>query len=243
MAVIRQQRESYTKGDTIYTIDTGMYKIVVTDAAGNVWNTEFASTKKNVLTDTLQKQYFEIYDADGNYFAFSSYESALAFATARENGYIRKGEWKSESWDTGIAMDAIDAANAVNGEYFIYKKSGNPDEWVAYFTTERLNEVIAEYAKVGIKSYYYWEKEPAKVADGENLFSYSDVKNIIANSVKLGENIGASINGEMIVDTVIETEGKHIRAIDKTRLCEFIGELESQTMKQVNRAIRVSLAI
>lgn len=36
---------------------------------------------------------------------------------------------------------------------------------------------------------------------------------------------------------------EHIRAIDKTRLCEFIGELEGQTIKQVNRAIRVSLAI
>lgn len=215
--------KAYTKGDTVYTIDTGVYKIVVTDAAGNVWNTEFTSTKKNVLTDTLQKQYFEIYDADGNYFSFSSYDSALAFATARENGYIRKGEWKSESWDTGIAMDAIDAANAVNGEYFIYKKSGNPDEWVAYFTTERLNEVIAEYAKVGIKSYYYWEKEPATVADGENLFSYSDVKSILANSVKLGDNIGASINGEMIVDTVIETEGKHILVISDSwgNTCEY----------------------
>ena len=36
---------------------------------------------------------------------------------------------------------------------------------------------------------------------------------------------------------------EHIRAIDKTRLRDFIGELEGQTMKQVNRAIRISLAI
>lgn len=215
--------KSYTKGETIHTIDTGIYKVVVTDYAGNTWNTEFSSTKKNILTDTLQKEYFEINDADGKYFAFSSYENALAFATARENGYIRKGEWKSESWDTGIAMDAIDAANAVNGEYFIYKKSGNPDEWVAYFTTERLNAVIAEYAKVGIESYYYWEKEPATASDGENLFSYSDFKNILANSVTLGDNVGASLDGEMIVDTVIETEGKHILVISDSwgNTCEY----------------------
>ena len=215
--------KSYTKGETIHTIDTGVYKVVVTDYAGNTWNTEFSSTKKNILTDTLQKEYFEINDADGKFFAFSTYENALAFATERENGFVRKGEWKSESWDAGIAMDAIDAANAVNGEYFIYKKSGNPDEWVAYFTEDRLNEVIAEYAKVGIESYYYWEKAPATIADGENLFSYSDSKNILANSVTLGDNIGASIDGEVIVDTVIETEGKHLLIVsdDWGNTCEY----------------------
>ena len=215
--------KSYTKGETIHTIDTGVYKVVVTDYAGNTWNTEFSSTKKNILTDTLQKEYYEINDADGKFFAFSTYENALAFATERENGFVRKGEWKSESWDAGIAMDAIDAANAVNGEYFIYKKSGNPDEWVAYFTEDRLNEVIAEYAKVGIESYYYWEKAPATIADGENLFTYSDSKNILANSVTLGDNIGASIDGEVIVDTVIETEGKHLLIVsdDWGNTCEY----------------------
>ena len=215
--------KSYTKGEIIHTIDTGAYKVVVTDYAGNTWNTEFSSTKKNIMTDTLQKEYFEIYDADGEFFAFSTYENALAFATERENGYVRKGEWKSESWDAGIAMDAIDAANAVNGEYFIYKKSGNPDEWVAYFTEDRLNEVIAEYAKVGIESYYYWEKTPATIADGENLFTYSDSKNILANSVTLGDNIGASIDGEEIVDAVFATEGKHLLVVsdDWGNTCEY----------------------
>ena len=215
--------KSYTKGEIIHTIDTGVYKIVVTDRAGNTWNTEFSSTKKNIMTDTLQKEYYEINDADGEYFAFASYESALEFAKARESSFVRKGEWKSESWDTGIAMDAIDAANAVNGEYFIYKKSGNPDEWVAYFTVERLNQVIEEYAKVGIESYYYWEKEPSTIAEGENLFTYSADKNILANSVTLGDNIGASIDGVVIVDNVIETEGKHILVVsdDWGNTCEY----------------------
>ena len=215
--------ESYTKGEVVYTIDTGVYKVVVTDRAGNTWSTEFSSTKKNIMTDTLQKEYYEINDADGEFFAFASYESALGFAKARENGFVRKGEWKSESWDTGIAMDAIDAANAVNGEYFIYKKSGNPDEWVAYFTVERLNQVIEEYAKVGIESYYYWEKAPATIADGENLFAYSDSKNILANSVTLGDNIGATINGEEIVETVFATEGKHLLIVsdDWGNTCEY----------------------
>lgn len=36
---------------------------------------------------------------------------------------------------------------------------------------------------------------------------------------------------------------EHIRAIDKTRLREFIGELEGHTVKKVDRAICVSLNI
>ncbi len=200
---------TYHKGDTIHTIDTATYKVVVTDAAGNTWSTEFASTKKNVLTDTLQKEYFEAYDVNGDYFSFATYENALAFATARENGYVKTGEWKSDSWDAGIAMDTVDSVNAKNGTYYIYKKSGSPTEQVAYFTLDRLNAVIAEYAEVGIESYYYWEKTPASVADGENLYTYSDSKNILANSVTLGENIGVLLNGEEFVGTVIEIEGKH----------------------------------
>ncbi len=215
--------KAYTEGEAIHTIDTGVYKVVVTDAAGNVWNTEFTSTKKNIVTDTLQKEYYEIHDVNGDFYSFSTYDNALAFAIARENTYVRTGEWKSESWDTGIAMDSVDSANAVNGIYFIYKKSGNPNEEVAYFTLDRLNAVIAEYAQVGIESYYYWEKEPATAAEGENLFSYSDSKNILANSVTLGDNIGTLLNGEEFVDTVVETEGKHILTVfdDWGNTCEY----------------------
>ena len=138
--------KSVSNGTVIRTIDTAKYLVVVTDTAGNVWSTEFVSSKQNVQTSTLQKEYYEVADKDGNIFAFASYEKALEFATLRENGLVVNGTWNSATWDTGIAMDKKDSANAVNGAYFIYKKSGSPDEQVAYFTAERLAEVIAEYA-------------------------------------------------------------------------------------------------
>lgn len=205
--------KAYNKGTVIYTIDTGIYKVICTDAAGNVWSTEFTSTKQNVLTETLQKEYWEAADADGNLYAFATYDAAFAFAAERENSFVRTGEWNSESWDTGIAMDAKDSVNAANGTYFIYKKSGNAEEEVAYFTQERLNEVIAEYAKVGIESYYYWEKTPATISDSENLYSYSDGKKVLANSVALGENISCMLDGEQFVGTVIEGEGNHVLTV------------------------------
>lgn len=215
--------KAYTNGATIYTIDTGVYEVICTDAAGNVWTTEFASSKQNVLTETLQKEYWEASNAEGEFFAFATYDAAFAFATQRENTLVRTGEWNSEIWDAGIAMDAKDSVNAANGTYFIYKKSGNPEELVAYFTEERLNEVIAEYAKIGIESYYYWEKAPASISDGENLYSYSDGKTILADAVQLGGNIGCLMDGETFVGTVVETEGRHVLTVldDWGNTCEY----------------------
>ena len=199
---------AYTNGETIYTIDTGVYEIVCTDAAGNEWTAQFTSSKQNVLTETLQKEYWEAPDAAGGFFSFATYESAFNFAAEREYTFVRTGEWNSETWDTGIAMDAKDSVNAVNGTYFIYKKSGNPQEEVAYFTEERLYEVISEYARIGIESYYYWEKTPSAISDGENLYSYSDGKKVLANSVQLGENIVCYLNGEPFEGTLVEREGE-----------------------------------
>ncbi len=202
-----------TSGTTVYTIDTGSYTVKVVDAAGNTWETTFKSTKKNVLTDTIVKELFEVPDANGNFFAFTTYEKALEFATVRENAKVKTAEWNNTTWDTGVPMDTVDAANAKNGTYYVYFKSGNPDELVAYFTTERLNEVIAEYAKADIKDYYYWEKEPATAGPNENLYSYSADRSILADEVLLGENIGITVDGEAFVGTVYNTEGKHTMVI------------------------------
>lgn len=214
---------AYTNGETIYTIDTGVYEIVCTDAAGNEWTAQFTSSKQNVLTETLQKEYWEAPDAAGEFFSFATYESAFNFAAQREYTFVRTGEWNSETWDAGIAMDAKDSVNAVNGTYFIYKKSGNPEEEVAYFTEERLYEVISEYARIGIESYYYWEKTPSAISDGENLYSYSDGKKVLANSVRLGENIVCYLNGEPFEGTLVEREGESVLTVadEWGNTCEY----------------------
>ena len=215
--------KAVSNGATVYTIDTGSYVVKVVDAAGNEWQTSFKSTKKNVLTDTLVKEYFEIHDINGDVFAFTTYDAALEFAKARENSKVKTAEWTNSTWDTGIPMDTVDAANAANGTYYIYYKSGNAEELVAYFTLDRLNQVIEEYAKVGIKDYFYWEKAPATAGPDENLYSYSAGKNILAKSVELGENIGVTVDGEAFVGSVYETEGKHVLVVSDSygNSCEY----------------------
>lgn len=199
----------YANGAIIHTIDTGVYHVVCTDAAGNEWTGDFTATTVNVSTQTLQQEYWEATDKDGNAYSFENYDNAFAFACEREKGYVRTGEWNNAAWDTGIPMDEKDAANAVNGTYFIYKKSGDPDTEVAYFTEERLNEVIAEYAAVGIESYYYWEKEISPIGEGQNLYRYSDTKTVLANSITFNEGVLYTVDGELVSGLVYETEGVH----------------------------------
>jgi hypothetical protein len=215
--------KTVSNGATIYTIATGKYLVKVVDMAGNEWQTEFVSTKKNVLTDTLAKEYFEIHDINEDIFAFASYEGAFEFAKIRENSKVKTDEWTNSTWDTGIPMDTIDAANAANGTYYIYYKSGNPEELVAYFTLDRLNQVIEEYAKVGIKDYFYWEKEPAQAGPNENLYSYSAGRTILAKSVELGEHIGVIVDGKAFVGSVYEVEGKHVLVVSDAygNSCEY----------------------
>lgn len=215
--------KAYTRGEPIYTIDTGVYEVSCIDAAGNTWTTEFSSTKRNVLTRTLQKEYYEALAAEGEPLAFGSYDAAFAFAAAQERRYVRMGEWKSEVWDAGIAMDGKDSVNAKNGTYFVYKKSGKPKEQVAYFTEERLNEVIAEYAKAGITRYYYWQKEPTNIAEGENLYAYFDEKTVLESSIEFGENVACLIDGETFIGNVYDTEGRHLLTISDEwgNTCEY----------------------
>ena len=200
---------SYAKGAVIHTIDTGEYHVVCTDAAGNEWTGDFTATTVNVPTQTLQQEYWEATDKDGNAYSFENYDNAFAFACEREKSFVRTGEWNNAAWDTGIPMDEKDAANAVNGTYFIYKKSGDPETEVAYFTEERLNEVIAEYATVGIESYYYWEKDIAPIGDGQNLYRYSEGKTILANSVTFNEGVIYTVDGELVSELVYDVEGVH----------------------------------
>lgn len=215
--------KSITNGQIIYTIKTGAYTVSVLDTAGNIWTTSFNSEKQNILTAMLQKEYFETTAKDGNIFAFASYEKALEFAISRENGFVKIGTWNSSSWNTGIAMDEKDSVNAKNGQYFIYKKLGNPSEQVAYFTVERLNEVISEYATQSIKNYYYWQKAPEVIADGETLYSYADDNGIVENKIEICENVSVLLDGVEVDTTVIETEGKHVITIldEYGNSCEY----------------------
>ena len=197
-------------GDEIETVLNGVYEVICTDAAGNVWSDEFVSERQVVFTQTVNREWWEAADAEGNYFSFASFEAALNFAAEREKAFVRTAEWtNADEWDTGIMMDAKDSVNAKVGKFFIYKKSGDPSVEVAYFTEERLNEMIREYAETGIKHFYYWEADPSGAAAGEDIYSLNSMGVYLSDSISIADDVDFYIDGELFNGTVYEVAGKH----------------------------------
>ena len=202
--------KTYINGEALNTIAEGLYIVESIDAAGNIWTTEFESERRNILTDTVNREWWEAADSDGQYFAFATQENALAYAAARERAMVRMGQWTNpDEWDTGIIMDSKDSINAAIGRFFIYKKSGDPATEVAYFTEERLNEVILEYAEIGIRHFYYWNGEPSSAAEGEEIYVLNAQGVYLASEIILSDNAQFYIDGELFVGSLYDIAGKH----------------------------------
>ena len=86
----------YVKGDVVFTIDTGKYLVESIDAAGNKWSTEFVSSERNILTETLIKEYFETFDKNGEIYSLSTYSAAFEFAIKREKSFVRTVVWTGQ---------------------------------------------------------------------------------------------------------------------------------------------------
>ena len=199
-----------SNGAKLYIVDSGKYRVEVRDAANNVWETEVIAEVRNVLTRTLNKEWWETKNREGKLLAFSSHENALISAAEREFLSVRTAEWTNAEWDAGIPMDTEDAANAAQGTYYIYKREGDPKSEVAYFTEERLKEVLLGYAEESISHYYYWQKSPAEIAPGDSLYERSDRREILAPVIEISDNVNWSIDGMPFKESVYTVEGKHI---------------------------------
>lgn len=210
-------------GTKLYVVDSGKYRVEVRDAANNVWKTEFIAEVRNVLTQTLNKEWWETKNSEGKLMAFSSHENALIAAAERELLSVRTAEWANAEWDAGIPMDTEDAINAAQGTYYIYKREGDPKSEVAYFTEKRLKEVILGYAEESISHYYYWQKSPEEIAPGNSLYERSDRREILAPVIELSDNVDWVIDETPFTESVYMVEGKHIAVVSDLygNSCEY----------------------
>lgn len=200
----------FENGKTLNTIYGAHYLVKSEDAAGNVWTTEFVSERINIKTTTVNKEWWEAHDSSGKYFGFETYENALAYATSRERKLIRTGEWTNpDAWDAGIMMDAADSVNAKPGTFFIYKKSGDASVDVAYFTEERLNEVMREYAESGIRHFYYYNGNPSDSAESNDLYKLNSEGIYLANKIELSDKARYYIDGVLFEGSVYDVAGSH----------------------------------
>ena len=201
-------------GGTIYTLNGATYEVVCTDKAGNVWKTQFTGRGKEIATMTLQKEYWEVKDGWSDYvYSFSKYENALMYATTAEKRFVTMKTWNTVTWDQGIPMDTKDSVNAQNGNYYIYKSEEDAEKQVAYFTQERLDEVVKKYAEKTIQHWYYFEKVPESCLDGD-LNAYPDENKIVATEVELREGLIYTLDGEPYAEFTIKQPGAHTLLIE-----------------------------
>lgn len=202
--------KEYKKGSTIYTVKNGHYKVQVYDMAGNSYEENFVSTKDNIRNKTYNQEWWETYNSSKEKLSFDSLDKAIGFAIAREKGIVETGVWSNPNeWDVGIPMDSIDSENAKLGTFYVYKESGNSSRVVAYFTLERLEQVIREYAESSIEHYYYYEKTPATASEGNSVTIMSDNRKIITSSMTFEKGNKITIDNQVFDGEIFNLEGEH----------------------------------
>lgn len=109
-------------------------------------------------------------------------------------------------------MDSVDAVNAKQGTFYLYKKHDDSSINVAYFTWERLNTVIRWYAENGIEKYYYWQKTPAEAWVDTRVTSLSDERYIITDKLTMG-TANYMIDGLAMSDEAYSIPGHHVLTV------------------------------
>lgn len=174
------------------------YDIAVTKTTSAIDYYRIVFTNKEQVDLTLNRsslekspiaRWYETYLLDTEektYNSWASYDNALQFAIARENGTVTQAYYDGGTWTAGIGMD--DPLNRKEGYYYIYKKRDNSSEKNAYFTKEALDSSILEYAKASISNNTYnIKKQPSTPYTGEQLYKTKEVNSVQYELFLLGE--------------------------------------------------------
>ncbi len=197
-------------GTVLRTLDGGSYAVSCMDGAGNVWSASFEARRPGQFGKTAPARFYETFDRSGTVLSFSGWDAALAFAKERERALVRDAVWRGGAWDAGLPMDATDAENATPGQYWVYRKSDEPEEWAAYFTEARLETVILEYAQSTVQSFWYFEKTPAPPVSGEGMSAFPNGQELICTSFDMTADYGLRIDGRQTTERPITKEGTHL---------------------------------
>lgn len=160
---------SYTK-NTVLSED-GTYTFRLTDSAQNTatYSVTIDTIAPTYNADKLQSQpkmitRWYVVKFDGKNYSFADYNEALAFACDKE--------FKANV--TVLSLDRLEDFNQHHlvvggdevrtGTYWLYKSQANPGSRLYYFNRERLNGVIAYYAKNNVSTVNYF------TLDGDNVY-------------------------------------------------------------------------
>lgn len=169
-----------TNDKWIYTIDESCYKIQLIDSFGECFELTIECNYINFAKNTIIGEFFEQPNqTNTSFYSFSTRDNAFKFGIKREQNFVvERNDWiAGQPFPGGCPIEIHPDNEPVSGQqYWIYKSMANTSlTQVAYFNRIVLEEAISFYANKDLKSYYYFEKAPAKPYDGENIFSDNEI--------------------------------------------------------------------
>ena len=169
-----------TNDKWIYIIDESHYKIQLRDSFGDIFELTIECDYINFAQNTVIGEFFEQPNqTNTSFYSFSTHDNAFNYGIRREQNFVvERNDWiAGQPFPGGCPIEIHKDNQPVSGQqYWIYKSMANTSlTQVAYFNRIVLEEAIAFYANKDLKSYYYFEKAPAKPYDGEDIFSDNEI--------------------------------------------------------------------
>lgn len=166
-----------TENDT-FSLIKGEYELIITDYCNNQYIVNIESTKEPFAKDTYIDHYYEQRSMNGSSFvSFANKENAIMYGIERER---QSAELYNDWTDTNAPFPGgcpiASGDKAVPGQkYYKYKSIDSSSLIVAYFSETLLEQALSFYSNQSLKEYYFFDKNPATPADGENLYYNTNI--------------------------------------------------------------------
>ncbi len=162
-----------TTGNDTFSLIKGEYELIITDYWKNQYIINIKSTKEPFAKDTYIDHYYEQRSMDGSSFvSFASKENAIMYGIERERQSVELyNDWTDTAAPFPGGCPIASGDKAIPGQkYYKYKSIDSSSLIVAYFSETLLEQALSFYSNQSLKEYYFFDKNPATPADGENLY-------------------------------------------------------------------------
>ena len=161
-----------------FSLIKGEYELIVTDYLNNQYVINITSTKEPFAKDTYIDHYYEQRSMDGSSFvSFASKENAIMYGIERERQSVELyNDWTDTAAPFPGGCPIASGDKAIPGQkYYKYKSIDSSNLIVAYFNETLLEQALSFYSNQSLKEYYFFDKNPATPADGENLYYNTNI--------------------------------------------------------------------
>ncbi|HHX49582.1 MAG TPA: hypothetical protein GX709_04255 [Clostridiales bacterium] len=207
--------------EEIETLSGGEYLVKVLDKAGNEATYTFTSNVIPISYEKIYTIWYEVSYIDAtpevlekiqafqnikntpfSYNNFTDKNAAYEYSYQKEEALLKEINW---SIDDVFSLDELDRANRKEGPAYIYRHATNEEQFVIYFTKDRLLEVMQSYANKHITKKTFLDGDI--IGQIDDSFEY--IEGIISNEITLDNKYTFMLQGEVLLnENVFNQNGK-----------------------------------